>query len=78
MGILHRDCTMQRDRPSLFVRGNGDLHIDRYFILLLSHTSPLDIYTLWPRPGFVFSFLFFRFRSIPDPRGSIPGTRVAR
>lgn len=46
MGILHRDCTMQRDRPSLFVRGNGDLHIDRYFILLLSHTSPLDIYTL--------------------------------
>jgi len=58
MGILHRDCAMQRDRPSLFVRGNGDLHIDRYFILLLSRTSPLDIHAL-ASPRFVFSFLFF-------------------
>lgn len=69
MGILHRDCAMQRDRPSLFVRGNGDLHIDRYFILLLSRTSPPDIHAL-ASPRFVFSI--FRFRSVPDPAGVSP------
>jgi len=37
MEILHGDCAMQRDRPRLFVRGNDDLHIDRYCILLLPH-----------------------------------------
>lgn len=46
MGILHRDCAMQRDRPSLFVRGNGDLHIDRYILhssSSLLHFATLDI-----------------------------------
>lgn len=56
MGILHRDCAMQRDRPSLFVRGNGDLHIDRYFIFLRPRIAITDISFLDTSVLLYFSF----------------------
>lgn len=65
MGILHRDCTMQRDGSSLLVRGNGDLHIDRYFILLLPTTLSRYIALASIRRLFSVS----RFRSVTDPAG---------
>lgn len=65
MGILHRDCTMQRDGSGLSVRGNGDLHIDRYFILLLPTTSSGYIALASIRRLFSVS----RFRSVTDPAG---------
>lgn len=55
MGILHRDCAMQRDGSSLSARGNGDLHIDRYFILLPSHFVPVYRFS---RDTLAVSFLF--------------------
>lgn len=56
MGILHRDCAMQRDGSSLSVRGNGDLRIDRYFILLLPHLVPVYRFSLDSLSLFCFSF----------------------
>lgn len=70
MGILHRDCAMQRDRPSLFVRGNGDLHIDRYFIFL--RVSSLRYIAL---ASIRLSFSISRFRSVRHPTGNL-GIRV--
>lgn len=37
-----RTC-VQRDRPRLFVRGNDDLHIDRYFIVLPAHLAAVSL-----------------------------------
>lgn len=56
MGILHRDCAMQRDRSSLSVRGNDDLHIDRYFILLLPHFASAYRFSLDSSSLSCFSF----------------------
>jgi len=58
MGILHRDCAMQRDGSSLSIRGNCDLHIDRYFILL-SHFVFVPVY----RSILLF---IFHFRSVME------------
>lgn len=71
MGILHRDCMMQRDRPRLFVRGNDDLHIDRYFVLLLPHFAT-GVYRFSPDSPFL---LYFSFPVSLESRGS-PSTRV--
>lgn len=56
MGILHRDCAMQRDGSSLSARGNGDLHIDRYFILFHAHFVPVYRFSLDSPSLFCFSF----------------------
>lgn len=53
----------------LFVRGNDDLHIDRYFILLLLlllHFATRVYIALVP---IRLSFFIFRSRSVLDPAG---------
>lgn len=72
MGILHRDCAMQRDGSSLSARGNDDLHIDRYFILFRAHLVPVYRFSLDSPSLFCFSF--------PVSHGSRgnSGTRVVR
>lgn len=58
MGILHRDCAMQRDGSSLSVRENGDL-----FILIATsfffspHLVPVYRFSLDSLSLFYFSFL---------------------